>query len=228
MTNDTHSPGVASRHIQDEITIAAILACLLSSIVLLGSSGGPPVVAVSAISGVENGTTVKVLGVLVDLKSYDSGAEGLIVADLENGEVVKAISSPGIKTQPSMYAKIGDELLIEGEVGASGSSPVIFTSSDDVAVLRVSELVLTVEAVSRNWLLFDGDMVRVKGSLERTGSGAELRLCDLSSGCSIAVLPRGVDLGQFVGSTVTLTATVNFDYWLSALTLAPSYVAAEQ
>lgn len=219
---------VSSRHLLDERAIAGILACLLSSIVLLGASAGPPIVSISSLSGIESGTTVRVLGTLIDHRCYDSGAEGLTLADLEDGAVLKIVSSPGIKPQPSMYARIGDELLIEGEVSINGSSVVVFASSDDVVVSRASELVLTVEALSRNWQLFDGDMVRVKGILELTGVGAAMRLRDLSCGCTITVLLRDIDLGPYVGSSVTLTAEVRYDYWLSVLTLVPSYVASGQ
>jgi hypothetical protein len=226
MSNDVHYPHVKPKRVLDEKHLAAILMCLLSSIVLLGSSSGPPLVAISAIPAVEDGTTVKVVGVVVDIRLYDSGAEGIIVADLDDGTVVKVVSTPGIKHQPSAYARIGDELQVEGEVSSTQAACVIFAGSDNVLVVRESELVLTVKAISSNWFLFEGDVVRIKGVLEQTGLGVGLRLYDCSDGCSIAVLPDDLDLDQFVGLTVTLTATLHFDHWLSALTLVPSYATA--
>ena len=226
MRNDDYLHRVSPRRVADQKSIAAILTCLLSSIVLLGSSGAPPLVGISAVPGVEDGTTVKVMGVAVELRLYDSGAEGMIVADLDGGAVVKVVSTPGIKPQPSSYVRIGDELLVEGDVSSTGTACVIFAGSDDIRVVRESERVLTVKAISENWFLFEGDLVRIKGVLERTGLGVGLRLYDLSDGCSIAVLPDNLDLEQFVGSTITLTATLHFDHWLSALTLVPSYATA--
>jgi hypothetical protein len=219
---------VSSKYLLDESAIAGILICLLSSIVLLGASADPPLVSISSLSEIENGTPVKVLGVLIGHRRYDSGTEALTLADLGNGAVVTVVSLIGVKPQPSMYARIGDELLIRGEVSINGSSVVVFSRSDDVVMSKVSELILTVEALSRNWALFDGDLVRVKGILELTGTGAGMRLHDLSSGCTITVLSRYVDLGPYVGHSVTLTAEVHYDYWLSLLTLVPSYVAAGQ
>jgi len=228
MSRSLHCIPVGPKHAFDEKTLAVVLMCMLSSMVLLGSSGGPPIVAISTIHDIEDGTTVKVVGVLVDLRLYDSGAEGIVIADLDDGAVAKIISAPGIKVPPSAYARIGDELLVEGEVSASGTASIIFTNSDEVLVMSQSELVLTVEAVSRNWFLFDGDMVRIKGFLERTGLGIGLRLYDPVDGCSIAVIPGDFDLYRFVGSTITLTATLRFDHWLSALVLVPSYAVPEQ
>ena len=219
---------MSTSNLLDEKTIATVLACLLSSIVLLGASADPPIVSISSVSGVESGTTVRIEGVLVDHKRYDSGAEGLTLADLDGGAVVRVVSSPGIKPQPSMYARIGDELLIEGEVSINGSSVVVFASSDGIMMSRASELVLTVDALSRNWQLFEGDTVRVKGILELTGTSTGMRLHDLSNGCSITVLMREVDISSYVGSPITLTTEVRYDYWLSILTLIPSYVVAEQ
>jgi len=228
MSRGLHCLPVRPKNAFDERTLAVVLMCILSSIVLLGSSGGPPLVAISTLPEVEEGTTVKASGVLVDLRLYDSGAEGIVIADLDDGAVAKIISTPGIKAQPSAYARIGDELLIEGEVSVSGTTSIIFTSSDDVLVVSQSELVLTVESVSRNWFLFEGDVVRIKGFLERTGLGIGLRLYDRTDGCSIAVIPGDFDLERFVGSVITLTATLRFDHWLSALVLVPSYAVLEQ
>lgn len=208
--------------------LSTCLILLLSSIVLLGSSSGPPTVEISSVDDIEDGTTIRVVGILVDLRLYDSGAEGLILADLDDGTVVKVVSMPGINVQPSSYLRVGDEVLVTGEVSASESSPVIFSSSDDLRLQRKSEMVLTVESLARNWHLFDGDIVRVKGVLDSSASGGGLRLYDCSSGTSIAVLHGDADAGRFVGCTVTLTATLQFNTWLGALTLVPSYIVPEQ
>lgn len=207
--------------------ISTCLILLLSSIVLLGSSSGPPTVGISSVDDIEDGTTIRVVGVLVDLRLYDSGAEGLILADLGDGTVVKVVSMLGIKVQPSSYLRVGDEVLVTGEVSSLESSPVIFSSSDDLKLQRKSEVVLTVESLARNWHLFDGDIVRVKGIVDSSASGG-LRLYDCSSRSSIAVLHGDVDAGRFVGSTVTLTATLRFDTWLGALTLVPSCIVPDQ
>jgi len=217
-----------SRQLFDQKTVGAILTCLMSAIILLGSSATPPLISISVVPEIESGTTVRIVGVLVDVFRYESGAEGLILSDLDRSAVVKAISVPGIKPQPSEYARTGDELLIEGEVGASNTSSVIFTNSDRVIVQRRSDLVLTVESVISNWYLFEGDVIRVKGILVQDELSLGLRLRDLTKDWSIAVLPGDIDLELSVGSTVTLTATLRFDRWSSALTLVPSYVVVDQ
>jgi hypothetical protein len=204
------------------------LACLLGSLVLLGSSAEPPIVSIASLPEIEDGSVVRVIGVLIAHKRYDSGAEGLTLADLEDGAVTRVVSSPGIRPQPSVFADIGDEVLVKGEVSINGSSAIVFVKSDDVSISRASELVLTVESLSKNWLLFDGDTVRVRGVIELTGEGAGMRLRDLSSGCSIVMLQQSINLGQFVGATATVTAEVRYDFWLSMLILVPCYVAAEQ
>ena len=222
------SPRVANHAVFGEKTIAAVLMCLLSSIVLLGSSAGPPIVEIPSIQAIEDGTVVKILGVLVDIRVYGSGAEGLTVADLDSGAIIRVISSVGIKPQPSTYVHVGDEVIIVGQVAKSESSPVIFSKSDDLTVLRGSDLVLTVEAVSENWILFEGDTIRIKGVLRPAGSGLGLRLYDFSGPSSIVVTAGSFDIEDFVGSAVTLTATLDFDHVLSMLTLSPYYVVVEQ
>jgi len=208
--------------------LASVLACILSSTVLLGSSAGPPLVDISVVNTAEDGARVKVLGVLVSLKIYDSGAEGMTLADLEDGSVVRIVCSPLINPQPSTYARVGDEMLVEGAVSQSETGLVIFAGSDDVKVLRESERVLTVRTVSENWVLFEGDMIRVKGILRITESGTGLRLRDPSDAFSIAVLQNKVGAERFVGSTVTLTAMLLFDHSFSALVLVPSYVVVAE
>lgn len=212
----------------DNGVIAAILACILGSIMLLGSSAEPPLVSIASLSNLEDGAVVRVVGVLVAYKRYDSGAESLTLADLGDGAVTRVVSSPGIRPQPSAFVDIGDEVLVKGEVSINGSSAVVFAMSDDVSISRASELVLTVEALSKNWLLFEGDIVRVRGIIELTGEGAGMRLRDLSAGCSITILQQSADLGPFVGVAGTVTAEVRYDYWLSMLLLVPFYVAAGQ
>jgi len=112
-------------------------------------------------------------------------------------------------------------LQVTGEVGNSGAAPVIFADSDDVTLLRRSEQVLTVETVSRNWLLFEGDVLRIRGILRPTGLGAGIRFYDCADRYSIAILSYDPDLIRYVDSTVTLTATLYFDHRLNALALEP-------
>jgi len=205
----------------DEKAVAIILVCILSSIILLGTSGGPPLVEISDVQTIEDGMTVKVVGSLVDLRTYDSGSESMIIASLNDRTTIKVVSTPGVKPQPSAYAHVGDELQIDGEIGNSGTVPVIFTTSDDVTRLRRSEQVLTVEVVSNNWLLFEGDVIRIKGILRTTGVGVGIRFYDCADRYSIAIMSNDHDLTRYVGSTVTLTATLYFDHRLNALALEP-------
>ena len=171
--------------------------------------------------------TLKIVGAMAGIRILDSGSELMTIADLSDGSSVRVISTPGINNQPSEYAHIGDELLIVGDVHTSRSTPVIYARSDGVTVVRESAQVLTVPTVSANWILFENDLIRLKGVLGSSGPGTGLRLYDSSGSCSIAVLPSDLDLGNMIGATVTLTATLFFDHRLSALALAPSYAVGE-
>ncbi len=204
----------------DQRVIALLLACLLSSVVVLGTTSSPPEVAISQVARLEDGMRVRVSGLMVDLWVYESGAESLVLADPERGCSVKVVSSPATRPQPSEYADIGDKLCVIGEISKTGFAPTIFARSDEISVVEESEDVLTVDVLARNWNLFDGDCIRIRGILAFDGLGIGPRLfsCDMNS--SLALSMGWIDASAYLGELVLVTGVLGFDSRILSLTLS--------
>ncbi len=196
-------------------TIAPVLLILLGSIVLLGASTAPPRLDISQISSVDDGTSVMVSGILVDFHSYDAGVENLVLMDRHTGATVKIVCYKGIEPSPSQYSEIGDELLIKGEVSQYGSSSAVLTESKGVSVLKKARFVLTVEMLSANWALFEGDEFVIRGLMMQNGH----RLYDHDLEHCIIVSSESVSLAQFDDREVLVTCVLRFDDSIMALTL---------
>jgi hypothetical protein len=211
----------------DQRVIALLLACFLSSLVMLGSGASPPEVPISQILGIEDGTNILVYGLMVDLWGYESGAESFVLAEPESGRTVKVVSSPAASPQPSEYAQVGDELRVSGELSKTGFVPTIFTKSDRVSLTRESEDVLGIEVLGRNWHLFEGDCVRVGGILLMDGLGVGPRLFDLGMRSSLALSMDGFDAASYLGERVIVTGILGFDSRTLSLILTVRGISVE-
>jgi hypothetical protein len=196
-------------------TLALILAVLLGSIVLLGATSKTPRLEISQVSLVDDGTSVAVSGILVDFRSYDAGAESLVLMDPRSGATVKIVCYRGIGPSPNLYVGIGDELLVKGEVSQYLSSPTVFTDNEGVSVLKKAEFVLTVELLSTNWILFEGDEFVIRGVMMQSGQ----RLYDYDLEHSIMVISDGMSLSQFEDRDVLVTCLLQYDDSIMSLML---------
>lgn len=204
-------------------TLALVLIVLLGSIVLLGASSATPRVEIPQIPSVDDGTSVAVSGILVDFRSYDSGVENLVLMDSRSGATVKILCSKGIGPPPSQYAAIGDELLIRGEVSQYKSSPTVFTDNEGISVLKKAEFVLTVELLSSNWVLFEGDEFVIRGVMMHGGH----RLYDPDLEHSIMVVSNGVSVSQFDYRHVLVKCMLRYDDSIMSLTLVVESVQVD-
>ena len=211
----------------DQRIIALLLACFLSSLVMLGRGASPPEVPISQILDVEDGTNILVYGLMVDLWGYESGAESFVLAEPGSGRTVKVVSSPAASPQPSEYAQVGDELRVRGELSKAGFVPTIFTKSDRVSVSRESEDVLEIEVLGRNWHLFDGDCVRIGGVLLMDGLGIVPRLFDHDMRSSLALSMDGFDASAYLNERVIVTGILGFDHRTLALILTLRGISVE-
>jgi len=178
---------------------------------LLGSNATPPTVAISQVPQLEDGMRVEIVGMLVDIWRYESGAESLVLSEFDGGSSVKVLSSKGIRCQPSQYADIGDELHIIGELSKSGLAPTIFAKSDDISVSRESEQYLTVEVLTNCWELFEGDSIRIGGILDLDGFSSSPRLFSFGMNCSVALITGALDFESFLDDRVEITGVLHFD-----------------
>lgn len=193
---------------------------------MLGTTSSPPEVAISQVSRLEDGTEVRISGLMVDLWVYESGAESLILAEPDGDHTVKVVSSPAARPQPSRYADIGDELCVIGEISKTGSVPTIFAKSDEISMVEESEDALTVDVLARNWVLFDGDCIRVGGILAFDGLGTGPRLFAYDMSCSLALSTGGLDAGAYLGERVLVTGILGFDSRILSLMLSVKGISA--
>ncbi len=142
----------------------------------------------------------------MDISLRDDGSESLVLADTANGMTIRVYCRPGVNDMPSRYASIGDEVRAKGEVSRQGSLPVLFATSDGITLVKDSKSFLTVEALSRNWALFLGDLISLSGLVIPSSIGGNYRLADAGLEQSIALASRSDDLAVMVGKLVSVEA----------------------
>jgi hypothetical protein len=213
---------VRGRLLFDHRVLVAILALLLSSMLLLVSTASPPTVPIRQVFSFDDGSVVVLIGVIVDMYLRDDGAESLVLADVTDGATVRVYCDPGLREQPSRFLSIGDEARVQGEVSSSGSSPILFSTSDGITLSRKAESVLSMEALCQNWALFEGDSFKTCGvviSGEVTGS---YRLSDPEIKHSVLLRADYTELAGYVGKRVTVTAVLRLDPDTMSLVLLAS------
>jgi hypothetical protein len=211
----------------DQRTLALLLACLLASVTMLGLESSPPSVTVSQLPHLEDGMKVRIKGLLVDLWKYETGSESLVLAEPGWSGTLRVVSSPATLPQPSRYADLGDELVVLGDLSKSGSVPTVYSTSDRISVSKESEDILTVDMLRDNWMLFEGDSVRLRCVLYYDGLRAGLRLFNPGKDCSLAANMGGLDASRFVGSQVLVTGTLAIDQRTLSLALTVSSIVAD-
>jgi hypothetical protein len=215
---------VLGKPYSDQRVIAVVFALLLSAMLLLVSMSSPPTVPLSQVPAFDDGTVVVIFGVLVDIYLRDGGAESFVLADITEGTTLRIYCSDGLRDRPSQLLLIGDEVRVQGEVSCSGSSPIVFTTSDGVTLSKKAESVLSVEALGRNWALFEGDSFRMCGLVIPGETSGSFRLADPKTQHSIA-LRSDSELTGFVGKRVTVTALLRLDQETMSLVLIASSVS---
>jgi hypothetical protein len=200
------------------------MALLLSAMLLLASMSSPPTVALGQVSSFDDGSVIVLVGVVVDIYLRDDGAESLVLADMTNGDTVRVYCSKGLRDQPSKFISIGDEVRVQGEVSCSGSSPLLFATSDSMTLSRKAGSVMSVEVLCRNWALFEGDSLRIAGLVILGEAAGSLRLCDPITMQSISVRSDDCELAGLIGKRVTVTACLRLDQGTMALVLIASSV----
>lgn len=152
-------------------------ACLLSAMLLLSCPSTPPLVPLARLHTLDDGQSVAIAGLLVQLIVHESGAESLVLLDPRTGTTATVVSIRGLAPQPSLFVHVGDELRATGKVFHRNSSAILFVRSDDISVLRPSTTTLSVQLLAENWQLFVGDDIRLVGVLTMV-SGEDYALSD--------------------------------------------------
>jgi hypothetical protein len=206
----------------DHRILVAIFALLLSAMLLLVSTASPPTVPIGQVFSFDDGSAVVLTGVIVDMFLRDDGAENLVLADITDGATIRIYCNPGLHEQPSHFLSIGDEARVQGEVSSAGSSPVLFTTSDGITLSRRAESVLSMEALCRNWALFEGDCFKTNGMVITGEVIGSYRLSDPELKHSVLLRSDHTELAGYVGKRVTITAVLRLDPDTMSLVLMAS------
>ena len=144
-------------------TLTLLSICMTSSLFLLAINAEPPSVSVSEVCTMEDGAKVRTTGVLTRLWVYESGYEGLLLADCERGDTVRVMCSNGRADMPSRWVSVGDAVQVEGHVSRDAFEAVIFSSSDRIDLVQRAEFVLDVDILALHWRLFESDRFNISG-----------------------------------------------------------------
>jgi hypothetical protein len=184
------------RGLPEQKVLSFLVMVSLALLTLLGSVTGPPEVAMSDVSKIDGGETIRVRGIVVDAWDSDAGVLSLVLADLDTQSSLKALCTNGIMAAPAAI-HIGDEVRVTGEIETTGGRPILWSSRDDVELLRLSREALTLEALAGAWELLVGDRFEVVGILVPAEGGGEFRLMDMGRSLSIAFEPPQADMTRF-------------------------------
>ena len=209
----------------DRRLFALVLGALLSAMIMVSSSSSIPTVAVHEVPMFEDGEVVRLVGLVVDILLYDTGSEGLVLADAGDGTTVKVICSHGDKELPSRYLAIGDEASARGEISNQRMPPVVFASSDDIELIRESASALSVGLLSQHWSQFEGDRLKISGLVIQGDSEGSYRLTDPDLVHSIELRSDECDFWGFVGKRVSVNAVLKLDPRSFVLYLADAVLA---
>lgn len=144
-------------------------------------------VSISSLASVDDGSDVRIEGILVELWKGDDGSETLVLLDPSSQATARVRCARGIAELPTARAGIGDLLLVRGEVAGTALPPALYAKSEDVFVLRPSELALSVTMLADYWPLFEGDRFKIYGQLIADPSSGAARLSDSSGQTSISL-----------------------------------------
>ncbi len=175
--------------------------------------------SIAALAAIDDGTIVRTAGLLAELWAWDDGTENLLLVDTGSESTVWIVCSPSIRLQPSCYVHIGDEIEAVGEIFGAHLPRKMYADSDSVTLLLRSRYVLTVDALSGCWRLFEGDDIEVRGILLRTVDGGGLVLGDASSGSTVTVDFAHEPQPPLFGREVVVAGRLFFDEATMAVTL---------
>ena len=197
--------------------LAALVLASLALLALLSSSGDMPEVSISDLKRMDGGTSVSVVGIIVDAWSTDSGSESLVLADIETNATVKVVCVSDELGWQADY-RIGDEARAIGDLEVTGGRPTIWTSGNRITVLRASRDVVTIHLLARAWDLLIDDRFETRGVLVPSSDGG-CRLMDAGTGTSIAVSLDQDDIARYEVTPVVVDATLRLDSSTMSLVL---------
>ena len=195
------------------------LTATLAALLWLSSGATPPLLMVSELGQAEDGMAVRVQGIVVEMREYDSGYLSVALADLATGETALVFYRPPMRDTLLREVSIGDEVLVVGVVASESSRPIVYAESQGTTVLSKSATAMSVETLCANWRLFEYDRLNVSGIIEvEPESGIAWLAGALGSArIRLQVDPERIDATE--GILVTVDGTLLMDTRAMALCL---------
>lgn len=208
--------------------LTMILSATLSALVVLSAASPIPVVPISSVQDLDEGAEVKVLGVVADMRRFDSGTEAIVLVDLGDGSSITVYCVEGLGTPPGYYANIGDELSAAGKVVRSGGRASLLSSAGQMALSRAAEYVLTASLLSENWESFLGDEITIRGEIIQDQDTGGVRLRDQSSEVSIALQSDSTEIRFYADFSVVLAGKLLMDQQTLSLLISVDWIRPQQ
>ena len=190
----------------------------LAALLWLSSGATPPLLMVSELEQAEDGTIVRVQGIVVEMREHDSGYLSVTLADLTTGETALAFYRPSARDILLREVSIGDEVLIVCVVASDSSHPVLYADSQGTTILSKSTAALSVETLCANWRLFEYDRLNVSGVVEVEPESGIVWLADTLGSARLRLQADPERIDAINGALATVDGTLILD----TRTMAPS------
>lgn len=183
----------------------------LALVLVVSTSSPVPILPISALGNLDDGTSARTKGLVAELITWDDGTENLILVDAPSGRTLTVVCEKAACAQPSSYVHTGDEVEVMGQVYGTYSSKRLYTDSDRVTLLQASRFVLTVDSLVGCWRLFEGDSIEIRGILVQGASNGGIALRAFASSSAVALDPTYESDDALLGREVMVSGLVAFD-----------------
>ena len=157
----------------------------------------------------------------MDIRAFDSGADMVVLLDLQGPETARVHISAGSRPRVSTYASVGDQLVAIGRLALEGQIPAVYSISDRVTLTAYSVDTLTISMVCESWQLFIYDEFTVKGYIGWDANSDAFRISDDPFGRPPGLRVRYTDaLPILEGEMVTASGRLVMDLQDMSLELA--------
>ncbi|UCE46000.1 MAG: hypothetical protein JSU93_03825 [Methanobacteriota archaeon] len=191
--------------------LGAMFAVFLAALLWLSAQAGAPMLCVSDLRGVEDGTIIRTSGIVAELREYETGSTSILLADHSSGDTVRVLLLTPLASTSASDVSIGDEILVRGVISVEAARPVVFAEEGGVSILSKARYSLSVELICTHWRLFEYDRFNVSGIVAIEQDPESAWLTDPLSGHRIRLSSQPLPEIVAAGSRVIVDCTLLMD-----------------
>ena len=188
-----------------------MFAVLLATLLWLSAQTGAPMLRVSDLRSVEDGTIIRTSGIVAELREYETGSTAISLADHCSGDIVRVLLLTPLADASATDLSIGDEILVRGMVSVEAARPIVFAEGGGVSILSKARYSLSVELICTHWRLFEYDRFNVSGIVAIEQNPERTWLTDPLSGHRIRISSLALPELAAAGSQVIVDCTLLMD-----------------